>query len=105
MLEKTTRLFLLSFCLLALSTSLEAASENAPTRAGQVNSSLQRKLEIMKDDQQEGTDIFAIPFDESDIEDQIQINQDERRNLNDLSLPKVNGSQSGTGAAPKYNSK
>ena len=93
MLKKTVGLLSLSFTLLSLSSYLEGAqnqpSNQASNQSQDKNSSYTRKFEIMEDDDREGTDIFAIPLDESDIEDQIQINQDEKKNLNDLSLPKI----------------
>jgi hypothetical protein len=87
----------LSLGLLTLSLNLGAAPNGVQRPAhgtsSERNSSVREKDRIMWDDEREGTDIFAIPLDESDIEDQVQINIDERKNPNDLSLPNVPSSK------------
>ena len=90
--KKVIGLYLLSMGLVIFCSNVEAApnsnsaSKRSPERTG---STFNEKLEIMADDQEEGTDVFAIPLDDSDVEDQIQINLDEKRNPNRLDLPKV----------------
>ena len=47
----------------------------------------QKKFELMKRNENEDTDIYAIPFDDSEIEDEEQINEMEKKEV--FSLPKA----------------
>lgn len=67
----------------ALRLGVEAAPAATPAEGQKANPSAATddKYEIMKRDQREGTDVFAIPLDESDIEDEEQIDRDEKKDV------------------------
>lgn len=71
---------LLSVALLTLSFSLQAASSdqsNATKQQVATNKegSTQEKFDIMERDENEDTDTLAIPFDESEVEDEEELDQ------------------------------
>lgn len=48
---------------------------------GAENSSMARKVEVIREDQLDGTDTYAIPLDESNVEDERQINRAARKEV------------------------
>lgn len=77
---------------IALSCALEGAeavqtksSESAPVQTKSNESApAQEKYNIMHRDQVDPTDTLAIPFDESEIEDEEQIDLDEKKDVFNL---------------------
>lgn len=53
----------------------------ATTNQSGSNASTQEKFNLMERDEKNGTDALAIPFDESEIEDEQQINMDEKKDV------------------------
>ena len=82
MMKKFSIQLLSILSLFILTASLEAAS--TPAKPQPKASSTQEKYDIMHRDQVEGTDVLAIPFDESEVEDEEQIDLDERKDIFDL---------------------
>jgi len=61
---------------------VEAAAAQTDQQKTNVNAqNSNEKYELMNTDQKEGTDIFGIPFDESAIEDEAQIDRDEKKDV------------------------
>jgi hypothetical protein len=59
-------------------------SVGSPTKKAD-NSSVQEKFDLMERDENSDTDALAIPFDDSEVEDEEQIDLDEKEDL--FSLP------------------
>lgn len=83
MLKKT--ISLLSLASILLTMSIQAANA-VPKNTPIDHVSTREKDEIMKLDEADGTDTLAIPLDESEVEDDIQLDMDEHRPLK-LDLP------------------
>lgn len=49
------------------------------------NSSMEKRSEVIREDQLDGTDTYAIPLDESNVEDERQINRAARKEV--FSIP------------------
>ena len=84
-----SRIPLIALSLLSMSITTEAAfdqqpnnqqASHAPVRK-ESESSTQEKIDIMKRDQIDNTDTLAIPFDESEVEDEQQIDWDEKKDV------------------------
>lgn len=73
---------ILSF--LAIASVLEGAEAVQTKSNPAAINQTQEKYSIMKRDQVEPTDSLAIPFDESEIEDEEQIDLDDKKDVFDL---------------------
>lgn len=71
--------------------SLQVQAAAAAPQNQKLPDTFEEKTAIMKDDENEDTDTLAIPLDDSNVEDEIQINIDQKKNPNDLNLsPYIN---------------
>ncbi len=70
-----------SFCFYAMSLSFMCCLEGVSPPSRQRPSSFQEKEEIIRRDEIDNTDTFAIPFDESEVETEEQINRDEGKQV------------------------
>ena len=73
----------------AISFSLSAVSnQTQPNNSTQKdNSIVQQKFDIMERDENEDTDTLAIPFDDSEVEDEQEVNEIEGKEV--FQLPKA----------------
>lgn len=76
--------FLIAGFILALSTveGADATKPEAPKGAAQITT--QEKYEILKKDQIDSTDTLAIPFDDSEVEDEEEVNRIEGKKVFNL---------------------
>lgn len=76
---------LTAFCLLAL--SIEAAPTQPAANKGNNSSNpnsqsqTEARFNIMNRDQADGSDIYAIPYDDSEIEDEEEINRWQKKEV------------------------
>lgn len=75
MLKKFIVLSSMVLSLCAVSTYVDGAESQQAIQKS--NANIQEKIDIMEEDESGDTDPLAIPFDESNVEDEIQIDQDE----------------------------
>ena len=78
------------FVVLSLALCSLEGAQNQPNPASrskieQENARTQEKFEIMERDEADDTDALAIPFDDSEIEDEEEIDQLEKKNV--FSIP------------------
>ncbi|WP_068470836.1 hypothetical protein [Candidatus Protochlamydia phocaeensis] len=91
--KSVVKIATLALGLLALTMNAEAAiAQSNPSNSNQqaVNrsslrkesdSTTQEKYDIMRRDEIDNTDTYAIPFDESEVEDEQQIDMDEKKDV------------------------
>lgn len=77
----TKRILYILFASLFTLSNLPAG-QSAPSEKN--SGATREKDKIMLRDQVDSTDTFAIPLDESEVEDEAQINRDEKKNLFNL---------------------
>lgn len=76
----------MNYIVLIIAFSIRFGVEAAATQTDQQKNGTNvqptnEKYELMNRDQKEGTDIFGIPLDESAIEDEAQIDRDEKKDV------------------------
>lgn len=71
--KRQVALSLMTLWISTFSMTLQAQQSNA--------AKLDEKYDIMKRDQIDETDIYAIPYDDSEVEDEEEINRDEKRDV------------------------
>lgn len=82
---KLTAYIVTGLSLCVLSCSLEGASSDA-TRPAQTTTksdsgTTQEKYDIMRRNEIDDTDVLAIPFDDSEVEDEEEINRGEKKEV------------------------
>jgi len=80
------------FSLIALlDMGLYAAPAQTSAAKNQSDSNVEEKYNLMKRDENSPTDALAIPFDDSEVEDETEVNRDDKREV--FSLPNPPQSQ------------
>jgi hypothetical protein len=65
-------------------TAVESKAKTPPPGVGEDKNATSEKFDIMRRDERSGTDVFAIPLDESEVEDEEDINEYEKKNVFNL---------------------
>ena len=89
MLNKKSQL-LATLITITLISSAHAAPSSQPTQrlnSHYNGSNYEEKVDLIKRDQIDNTDTLAIPFDDSEIEDEEEINHLEQKKVFDLPTP------------------
>lgn len=86
MLKKSINYLLFAFVISFSSNAIAADTQNKLTPAQQKIED--EKYEIMKRDQVDTTDIFGIQLDDSEVEDEEEINQAEKKEVFKLPQPR-----------------
>ncbi len=84
-----TVIFLSLITMIGVGLNAEQVKPTSPN-ANQ-NTKVDEKYNIMLRDEHSGTDALAIPFDDSEVEDEVEINRDDKREV--FSLPKPPSNQ------------
>lgn len=79
MLKQKICSLLLTFVFTIVITSCQNSENKKTTTANEQLT--KEKDEIMKRDQVDPTNVFAIPFDDSEVEDEQEINRDEKKEV------------------------